>query len=127
MALITLSDRPGTADDGAAPHARTLSCVCVTIKKKKKKKKSARWHVYKSHFMPACVFAHVRRRRLIAAISDYLGSLVGSLVATATPALLTLKQTPRETRRASERASEPLWVLLGRCRSGWECGCSGRL
>lgn len=88
---------------------------------KKKKKKSARWHVYTSHFMPACVFAHVRRR-IIAAISDYLGSLVGSLVATATPALLTLN---KRTERLGERAS--LWVLLGRCRSGWECGCNGRL
>lgn len=83
-------------------------------KEKKKKKKSARWHVYKSHFMPACVFAHVRRRRrLIAAISDYLGSLVGSLVATATPALLTLNKRPeRLGERASERAT-PLQEWLG--------------
>lgn len=56
--------------------------------------------------MPACVFAHVRRRRLIAAISDYLGSLVGSLVATATPALLALNKRPeRLGERAGDRAS----------------------
>lgn len=80
----------------------------MRVRDHKKKKKSARWHVYTSHFMPACVFAHVRRR-LIAAISDYLGSLVGSLVATATPALLTLNKRPeRLGERASERASESL-------------------
>lgn len=82
-------------------------------KKQKKKKKSAHWHVYKSHFMPACVFAHVRRRRLIAAISDYLGSLVGSLVATATPALLTLNKRPERLGELSLGFAGPLQEWLG--------------
>lgn len=85
----------------------------MRVRDHKKKKKSARWHVYTSHFMPACVFAHVRRR-LIAAISDYLGSLVGSLVATATPALLTLNKRPeRLGERASERVSGFCWAVAG--------------
>lgn len=44
-------------------------------------------------------------------ISDYLSFLVGSVVSIAT--LLSLV--------SGERLLEPLWVLLVRCKSDWEC------
>lgn len=88
LALIMLSDRPGTADDSATRHTRTLLGVCMSIKK------STRWHVYKSNFKPACVF--VRVRRLVAVTADYLGFQVGSLVPMATLALLTLSNLASE-------------------------------
>lgn len=47
----------------------------------------------------------------VSVISHYLGFLVGSVVSIATllPSV------------SGEGLLEPLWVLLGRCKSDWEC------